>query len=123
MKAMVIDDSRAIRVVLKGILTDLGFEVSEAGHGQDALDLLSKDGAVDLALVDWNMPVMDGLQFVKSVRALPEYAQTKLVMVTTETETSQMASALEAGANEYVKKPFTKEVLSEKLELLGISGN
>jgi two-component system chemotaxis response regulator CheY len=77
--------------------------------------------AVSLVLADWNMPEMNGLELVKSLRQNPEFASIKVIMVTTETEIGQMTSALEAGANEYVMKPFTKDILVEKLELVGIS--
>lgn len=123
MNAMVIDDSRAIRMVLSRILKSIGYEVSEAENGKVALEKLEKDGPVELALVDWNMPEMTGLEFVKAARAIPQYADMTLVMVTTETEMSQMVKALDAGANEYVMKPFTKEVLVEKLAVLGIEAS
>ena len=76
---------------------------------------------VALALVDWNMPEMNGFEFVQAVRALDDYSATKLMMVTTETEMDQVVMALDAGADEYVMKPFTRDVIMEKLELLGIS--
>jgi two-component system chemotaxis response regulator CheY len=76
--------------------------------------------AVELVLADWNMPEMNGLELVKRLRQDPELASLKVIMVTTETEMGQMASALDAGANEYVMKPFTKNILKEKLELVGI---
>ena len=121
MKAMVIDDSRAIRMVLSRILKSIGFEeVCEAEHGKAAIEILEKEGPVDLALVDWNMPEMNGLEFVQAARAISAYDDMKLVMVTTETEMSRMITALEAGANEYVMKPFTKEVLIDKLAIIGI---
>ena len=120
MRALVIDDSRAIRSILGNILKELGFEVSDAKHGLDALNILRELGPHDLALVDWNMPEMNGLEFVKSVRANQALQNMLLMMVTTETETSQMMAALEAGANEYVMKPFTKDVILDKLSLLGL---
>lgn len=120
MRAMVIDDSRAIRKLLARSLAEAGFEVAEAGNGLEALELLGTQGPADLALVDWNMPEMNGLEFVKSVRANPGYASMQLLMVTTETEISQVARALEAGANEYMMKPFTPGALVEKLELMGL---
>lgn len=121
MRALVIDDSRATRTILKQILKEIGFEVSEAGHGREALERLKEIGAPDLALVDWNMPEMDGFEFVRAVRADHAYDSMRLMMVTTETEMEQVAKALEAGANEYVMKPFTKDVILEKLDLLGIA--
>jgi two-component system chemotaxis response regulator CheY len=89
-------------------------------HGREALERLQHAGLPDIALVDWNMPEMNGLEFVKAVRAEPGYKDLPLMMVTTESEMSAMAAALAAGANEYVMKPFTKEIILEKLTLLGI---
>ena len=120
MRALVIDDSRAIRLLLKNMLRDIGFEVIEAANGREALQCLKEAGEVDVALVDWNMPEMNGYDFVCAVRADETYNDLCLMMVTTESEMSQMVKALEAGANEYVMKPFTKEVIIEKLQLLGI---
>ena len=121
MQALVVDDSRATRAVLKQFLAELGFEIQEAGHGLEALERLKEMGKADLVLVDWNMPEMNGFDFVCAVRAERQYDEMPLIMVTTETEISQVAKALKAGANEYVMKPFTKEVLLAKLDLLGIS--
>lgn len=121
MKAIVIDDSRAIRILLKRILVAQGFEVFEAGDGRQAIDELEKTGCIDLALVDWNMPVMTGYEFIVEIRARAEFAPMSIMMVTTESETSQVQLALDAGANEYIMKPFTDDVLKEKLMLLGLS--
>lgn len=121
MKAMVVDDSRATRTILKRALVREGFEVVEAGDGRQALDLLEASGPCDLALVDWNMPIMTGFELVQEVRARPAFARMAIMMVTTETESSQIERALDAGANEYVMKPFTEEMLREKLMLLGLA--
>ena len=118
-KAMVIDDSKAIRMILSRTLSEVGYEVCQAANGREALSLLDGAGNVSLILVDWNMPQMNGLEFVKEIRSDPRYAQVLLMMVTTETEMDQMIAALEAGANEYVMKPFTKEIIEDKLRLLG----
>jgi two-component system, chemotaxis family, chemotaxis protein CheY len=123
MKVMVIDDSRAMRTLLGGMIREMGFEVLEAKHGKDALDQLQAGGAPDVALVDWNMPEMNGYEFVKAVRADTVFQPLKLMMVTTETDMSQVVKAIEAGADEYVMKPFTKEVLLDKLQLLGLVEN
>ncbi|MGH8021512.1 MAG: response regulator [Opitutaceae bacterium] len=120
MRALVIDDSRTMRMIVGKILTEIGFETVEAGDGQEALNKLAETGPLDLAMVDWNMPEMNGFEFVKAVRAEPAYDNMKLMMVTTESEIEQVAQALEAGANEYAMKPFTKEVILEKLSLIGI---
>lgn len=120
MKALIIDDSRAMRMLLRRIVSSNGFEVVEAGNGQEALDALSAGPLPDVALIDWNMPVMDGLTFVNSVRARPEYRGITLMMVTTESERTQIVRALAAGAHEYLIKPFTEDALLSKFELLGL---
>ncbi len=119
--AMVVDDSRAVRRIISNTLADLGFEVSEAENGRDALESLrSAAGPVSLILTDWNMPEMNGLDFLKEVRRQSAYDQVPVIMVTTETEIEHMAMAMEAGANEYVMKPFTREILTDKLRLAGV---
>jgi two-component system chemotaxis response regulator CheY len=121
MRALVIDDSRAMRRIVSRILVDLGYEVVEAGDGQQALDVLRSEGPVpNLACVDWNMPVMDGLTFVSTVRANREWRDLTLMMVTTESEQSQIVRALAAGAHEYLIKPFTPDAMRDKLLLLGL---
>ena len=120
MQVLVVDDSRAMRSILGRILRDAGFAVSEAGDGSEALVQLKENGKFQLVLVDWNMPPLDGFEFIQAVRANHDYDDTRLVMVTTETEMEKVTRALEAGANEYIMKPFTKETLLEKLALLGI---
>jgi two-component system chemotaxis response regulator CheY len=129
MLAMVIDDSRAMRMILKRIVTQLGFDVVEAGNGKEAMDYLQAnvlngdDAPPILALVDWNMPEMNGLEFVMAVRAESSLRQVTLMMVTTEGEQSQIVRALAAGAHEYVIKPFTPDAIVEKLALLGLVPN
>jgi two-component system, chemotaxis family, chemotaxis protein CheY len=121
MLALVIDDSRAMRMILKRIAMSLGYEVREAGNGREALDLLEAEPQLPaVALVDWNMPVMNGLDFVTAVRKDPKLRTMSLVMVTTESEHSQIVRALAAGAHEYVIKPFTPDAIEEKLALLGV---
>ncbi len=120
MRALVIDDSTAVRTILKRILTDVGFDVVEASQGREALQRLKQSEKVDLALVDWNMPEMNGYEFIVEVRSNHSYDHIRLMMVTTETEIAQVAKALEAGANEYIMKPFTKDMILEKLSLLGM---
>jgi two-component system chemotaxis response regulator CheY len=120
-KALVVDDSRTIRTILKRILLELGYDVCEAADGKEALAVIDAEGtSVSLVLTDWNMPEMDGLELLKRLRKNPELSLLKIIMVTTETELDRMVSALDAGANEYVMKPFTKDILREKLELIGI---
>jgi two-component system chemotaxis response regulator CheY len=122
MRALIIDDSRAMRSILRRIITELGFETTEAAHGQDALDQMEAGPVPDLCLIDWNMPVMDGYTFITRVRANQAWRGVTLVMVTTESEQSQIVRALAAGAHEYVIKPFTPDAIVEKLELLGLLG-
>jgi two-component system chemotaxis response regulator CheY len=117
-QAMVVDDSRAVRMILSKNLAELGYQVCAAADGAEALSLLRDE--IALVLVDWNMPRMNGLEFVERVRADPRYASVKVMMVTTETEVDQMVRALAAGADEYVMKPFTKEILADKLRVLGL---
>ncbi len=119
MRALILDDSRAMRTILRGILTEAGFEVVEAATVKDAIAVLEKGPEPDLALVDWNLPDTEGIEFVKQVRAQRKYNRIKLMMVTTETESSQVANAIRAGANEYIMKPFSKQAVAEKLALLG----
>ncbi len=120
-KALIVDDSRAVRMILARTLKELGFEVREAANGREALEVIETEKtAVSLVLADWNMPEVNGLELLKRLRQKPELSSLVVVMVTTETELDQMAAALEAGANEYVMKPFTKDILVEKLQLVGI---
>jgi two-component system chemotaxis response regulator CheY len=120
MRALVIDDSKTMRRIVSRVLVGLGYEVVEAADGQQALDALADGPLPDLACVDWNMPVMDGLTFVTKVRANPAWRGVTLMMVTTESEHGQIVRALAAGAHEYLIKPFTTEALHEKLDLLGL---
>ena len=117
---MVVDDSRATRLILSRTLGELGFEVVQASNGREAVEQLEQNGPVKFALVDWNMPEVTGIEFVERVRAQPGYADVRLIMVTTETEVEQMTRALEAGADEYIMKPFTREAVEDKLRLLGV---
>ena len=119
MLALVIDDSRTMRTILGQLLKKLGHAVIEAGNGREALERVRQQRP-DLAFVDWNMPEMDGLDFVRAVRADPACRDLRLIMVTTETESGRIATALEAGANEYIMKPFTAGALAQKLELIGV---
>jgi len=122
-RALVIDDSKAMRCLLGRMLQGLGFEVLEAGNGHEGLQRLQENGEIDLALVDWNMPEMNGLEFIRTVRAEQSYDGVLLMMVTTETEVENVVRALAAGANEYVMKPFTQEIILEKLQIFGMVGS
>jgi two-component system chemotaxis response regulator CheY len=121
MRALIVDDSRTMRTILGRIVSGLGFEIAQAGDGVQALAALEAGPLPDLILADWNMPEMNGYELVRAVRARPGYAAIKIVMVTTETETHQIAMAIEAGANEYVMKPFTSDVILDKLRLIGLA--
>src|SRR5262245_62070028 len=99
---------------------ELGMDVLHAGNGREALEQLQQNPDIELMLVDWNMPVMSGLEFIQAVRAQSEFDSVRILMVTTETESVQVTRALNAGANEYLMKPFTKEVLTAKLSLLDV---
>ena len=120
MRALVIDDSRAMRMLLKRELVALGFEVSEAGDGNEALTRLAELGPVDVVLVDWTMPGMDGMTFVHQIRSDPAYEEMRVVMITSESDPAQIFHALMAGVDEYATKPITREALSEKLGLVGL---
>ena len=121
MLALIVDDSRAMRSILTRLLANLGFDVAQAGDGAEALGVLDAGTRPDVILVDWNMPVMDGLTFIKQVRSRDDLRDISLMMVTTESEQGQIVRALAAGAHEYVIKPFTDDVIAEKLALLGLS--
>lgn len=120
MRALIIDDSRTMRSILRRILEELDIEVYEAGDGQQGLECLEKNSGITIALVDWNVPVMNGLEFVSTIKASNKYPELKIMMVTTETEAIQVQKAIEAGADEYAMKPFTKQVIIEKLRILGV---
>ena len=118
-KALVVDDSRTLRIMMGRLLQEAGYEIGEAGDGLAAWNLLdATPGEYEVALVDWNMPVMTGIELVRKVRADQRFASLVMVMVTTETEMTQMSAALDAGANEYVTKPFTRDMLLDKLRMV-----
>jgi two-component system chemotaxis response regulator CheY len=121
MRVLIVDDSKSIRMILGKILREIGFEIVEAADGQQALDRLNQGEEVGLMLVDWNMPVMNGFEFICAVRANVLLSDIRIMMVTTETSMTNVEKALAAGANEYLMKPFTKEVLLEKLAILGLN--
>nr|AIA15545.1 Response regulator receiver domain protein [uncultured bacterium] len=115
---LIVDDSRSIRKISRQFLEELGFRVSEAENGNLGLSLCHSE-MPDAILLDWNMPVMDGYVFLKILRAMPEGGSPRVVFCTTENEMSFIARALEAGANEYIMKPFNKEILAAKLQEIG----
>ena len=119
-QALVVDDARAMRTILAKFLGELGFEVREAASGLEALVEIRRKPIPDLVLVDWNMPEMDGCEFLRRIRSEEQFADVPVMMVTTESEMDRVSIALDAGANEYLMKPFDKETLLEKLMLIGV---
>ena len=120
MLALVIDDSRTTRMIIGSILRELGIEVLEAGNGLEALEKLGQKSEIELMLLDWNMPEMNGFDFLCKVRSQRAYDAVRILMVTSEAQGEQVTRALEAGANEYLMKPFGKDVLVAKLNLLDV---
>ncbi|EAH4935188.1 chemotaxis response regulator CheY [Campylobacter lari] len=117
MKLLVVDDSSTMRRIIKNTLVRLGHkDVLEAEHGVEAWDLLSQNDNIKVLITDWNMPEMNGLELVKKVRAEEKYADMPIIMVTTEGGKAEVITALKAGVNNYIVKPFTPQVLKEKLE-------
>ncbi len=119
MHALVIDDSSAMRALLRRLLRELGFEVTEAPDVSGALGTLQPGRLPDLALVDWNLPGGSGIEFVRAVRADGRRLDVRILMITTEVGPEQVRRALDAGAQEYLMKPFTREALRDKLALMG----
>ena len=120
MRALVIDDSRAVRIIIGNILREIGMEVFEAGNGLEALEQLKVHPDIELLLVDWNMPEMNGYELLRAVRAQRAYDRVRILMVTSEAQSEQVIKALSAGANEYLMKPFNRDVLVAKLSLLDV---
>jgi len=119
MRAFIVDDSRFVRSFLRGLLEDKGIECAEASDGQAGMDQLNSGLPFDLVLIDWNMPVMNGLEMLKRLRT-EGFDSLRVMMVTTEAENDFILRALDAGADEYLMKPFDNEALSEKLAMLGL---
>ena len=117
-KVLVVDDSKAIRQIEKKYLEEMGFEVVEAEHGEEALKILEENSDIKLIILDWHMPVMNGYEFLKKVRANPKWNDIKIMMVTTENQQESVIEAIMAGANEYLMKPFDKEMLETKIRYL-----
>ena len=122
MRALIVDDSRTVRAIIGKTLRELGMEVAEAGNGREGVAQMHAVAGIELVLVDWNMPEMNGLEFVEAVRAERAFDAVRIMMVTTETEHAQVMRALKAGANEYLMKPFTPDVLVAKLGLMNVLG-
>jgi two-component system, chemotaxis family, chemotaxis protein CheY len=118
--ALMVDDSRVIRAIVGRAMQELGFKTEEAGDGQAALERLKSGPPPAVMLIDWNMPGLNGLELVQAIRANPEWSDVRLVMITSENEIDRVEKALEAGADEYIMKPFTKDMIQEKLTLIGV---
>jgi len=116
---LVVDDSSVIRKAVKRILEGLEMETSEAGDGLEALARCTAS-MPDGILLDWNMPVMDGLEFLQELRKMPGGLKPKVVFCTTENNVSHIARAIQAGADEYIMKPFDKQILQSKFEEIGL---
>ncbi|MFO1150925.1 MAG: response regulator [Alsobacter sp.] len=116
---LVVDDSAVIRKVARRILETLDFEITEAEDGEEALRLCGQR-MPDAILLDWNMPVMDGYEFLKALRRAPGGAAPKVVFCTTENDIAHIARAMHAGADEYVMKPFDKDIITTKLHQVGL---
>jgi len=121
MKALIVDDAKVVRVALGRIMNQLGFESVEAVDGKQALEQMQVHSDVDVVMLDWNMPVMNGYEFLLALRAMDEHSLSpKVVMVTTETSMPSMLKALAAGADEYIMKPFDKDMVASKLKIIGL---
>jgi two-component system chemotaxis response regulator CheY len=120
MRAIVIDDSRAMRSIIRSVLQTVGFEVIEATDGAEGLRLLRETPGIDLACVDWNMPNIDGITLTRMVREDRSFDHVRIMIVTTETEAACIAQAKEYGADEYLIKPFTRDAMLETLRRLGM---
>jgi two-component system, chemotaxis family, chemotaxis protein CheY len=118
-RCLVIDDSSVIRKVARRILEGFGFTISEAADGRQALDACVKE-MPDAILLDWNMPVMDGYEFLRALRAMPHGDKPKVVFCTTENDLAHIARAMHAGADEYIMKPFDKEIVEAKFQEVGL---
>ena len=116
---LVVDDSAVVRNIAKRILKGLNFELSEAADGRLAVQACTA-AMPDAILLDWNMPVMDGLEFLKALRAMPGGTKPKVIFCTTENDVSHIAQAMNAGADEYIMKPFDTQIIQSKLEEIGL---
>lgn len=120
MRALIVDDSRFVRSFLRGLLEEKGITCAEAGDGQAGMAQLKSGLAFDLALIDWNMPVMNGFEMLTALRA-EGFSDLKVMMVTTEAENEFIVRALDSGADEYLMKPFDEMALTEKMIMLGLA--
>lgn len=116
---LIVDDSRMIRRVAGRIVKELGFETEEAAHGQEALDKCAVD-MPDVVLLDWNMPVLSGLDFLIQLRKSPKGQKAVVIFCTAERDVDRIMEALEAGADEYIMKPFDSDIIESKFALAGL---
>lgn len=116
---LIVDDSSVIRKVARRILEDWSFDITEAEDGQVALNKC-EEKMPDAILLDWNMPVMDGLEFLSKLRDMPEGEKPRVVFCTTENDVGHIARAIRAGANEYIMKPFDREIMQAKFQEVGL---
>jgi two-component system chemotaxis response regulator CheY len=119
-RALIVDDSKAMRSIVGRIVREIGIETLEAANGREGLEQLKSHGDVELILVDWNMPEMNGIEFLHAVRSQPGSSALKMLMVTTASDLAHISTAMDAGANEYLMKPFTKDAMVSKLQILGV---
>jgi two-component system chemotaxis response regulator CheY len=120
MKILIIDDSRTMRSILTSFAQNLGLETSEAGDGVEALEVLDREGAFDAALIDWDMPRMDGITLLREIRANPAFAEMKAMMVTAQSDFENVTEAIMAGADDYLMKPLDEAMFVDKLRLIGV---
>ncbi len=116
---LVVDDSKVVRTIAKRMIEPMGYKVIEAGDGKEALDKCASE-LPDFILLDWNMPVMDGMEFLKTFRNVHNGENTKIIFCTTEIELAQILKAMEAGADEYIMKPFDEAILRDKMMQIGL---
>jgi two-component system chemotaxis response regulator CheY len=116
---LIVDDSKVVRMVARKILTDLKFEIREATNGEEALNAC-KQKLPDAVLLDWNMPVMDGIDFLRELRRMPGGDGPVVVFCTTENDIAHIQTAMDAGANEYIMKPFDSDIVATKFAQVGL---
>ena len=120
MKALVVDDASVARKMVGRMMTELGFDVIAAEHGQDALDKLEPSSPPDAVVTDWNMPVMDGVELAKAIRSTEEYRHIPVLMISSEADPRRVAKALLSGVDEYLFKPVDTAMIRERLEIMGV---
>jgi two-component system, chemotaxis family, chemotaxis protein CheY len=121
MQALVIDDARIMRLLLRSVMEKLGFQVFEAGNGREGLDHLESFDQPDVILVDWHMPEMNGVEFVRRIRASQRHAEIPVILVTAEENQAEVRRAVAAGANATLSKPFTVDLVRARLALVGVA--